>query len=300
MAIKDLTGQRFGRLTVIEQDPEWYITPGTGKRQAKWICECDCGKKISVVRGSLTNGRTRSCGCLRADNNHSQEKNLAGMRFGHLVVESRDTPYVKPNGLLVSRWNCTCDCGNKVSVLQYELTGGRKTHCGCEKGFRVDAKDLTGQRFGRLFVVGPAELSKPDTYGQRLGWKCRCDCGKESIVTRSALIGGRTKSCGCLSVENGREQIVKKNVFGHFERTKICCIQPNRPPIKTNTSGVNGVQKYGDRWTATIGFQRNQIRLGTYATVEEAAAARRTAEEKYYVPTIERYEEEMREKEQDT
>lgn len=35
------------------------------------------------------------------------------------------------------------------------------------------AKDLTGQRFGRLTVVGPAELEKPRANGQRLGWRCR-------------------------------------------------------------------------------------------------------------------------------
>lgn len=53
----DITGRRFGRLTVIER-------AGSNKYGAKWKCECDCGN-ISVVLGAkLRNGHTKSCGCL--------------------------------------------------------------------------------------------------------------------------------------------------------------------------------------------------------------------------------------------
>lgn len=58
--IIDLTGQRFGRLTVIKRD-------GTIYGQASWLCICDCGKSV-VVRGyCLRKGETRSCGCLAAE-----------------------------------------------------------------------------------------------------------------------------------------------------------------------------------------------------------------------------------------
>lgn len=60
-ALKDLTGQQYGHLTVIGRDEErkGNIT--------YWLCKCDCGntKIISVARGSLTRGLTKSCGCLR-------------------------------------------------------------------------------------------------------------------------------------------------------------------------------------------------------------------------------------------
>lgn len=53
----DLTGQKFGRLTVIEYG-------GVTDHFAYWHCKCDCGNTI-VVRGqSLWKGNTRSCGCL--------------------------------------------------------------------------------------------------------------------------------------------------------------------------------------------------------------------------------------------
>ncbi len=57
--IIDLTGQRFGRLTVIRRGPS-----GT-QRHARWWCECDCGKACSLAFSTnLLKGHTKSCGCL--------------------------------------------------------------------------------------------------------------------------------------------------------------------------------------------------------------------------------------------
>lgn len=57
----DLTGQRFGRLTVIER-------AGSNKwNQAKWRCKCDCGNEIVTLGNLLQRGGTRSCGCLAAE-----------------------------------------------------------------------------------------------------------------------------------------------------------------------------------------------------------------------------------------
>lgn len=54
---KDLTGKRFGRLTVIKRI-------GNNGKQALWLCECDCGNEIQVTTNHLTSGNTQSCGCL--------------------------------------------------------------------------------------------------------------------------------------------------------------------------------------------------------------------------------------------
>jgi len=64
----DLTGRKFGRLTVTGEAPRHY-TAG-GHSQVMWYCDCDCGKKNIVVRsGDLRNGHTQSCGCLNIENN---------------------------------------------------------------------------------------------------------------------------------------------------------------------------------------------------------------------------------------
>ena len=58
---KDLTGQKFGRLTVIERAPNKF-------KKTMWRCRCDCKKEIITRSDSLLNGRTKSCGCLQKEN----------------------------------------------------------------------------------------------------------------------------------------------------------------------------------------------------------------------------------------
>jgi hypothetical protein len=63
----DLTGQRFGRLTVIKR-AEDHIMP-SGEKRSRWFCECDCGNEITIIGKSLIkkNG-TKSCGCFAKEN----------------------------------------------------------------------------------------------------------------------------------------------------------------------------------------------------------------------------------------
>lgn len=64
---EDLTGKKFGRLTVIKQVDD-YVSP-KGRHEAKWLCECDCADKtiISVRGDSLRNKQVKSCGCLQRE-----------------------------------------------------------------------------------------------------------------------------------------------------------------------------------------------------------------------------------------
>ena len=59
--------------------------------------------------------------------------------------------------------------------------------------------DLTGQRFGRLVVVGRAD--PPVNKRGNARWHCHCDCGRECDVIGSCLRCGHTASCGCLRKE---------------------------------------------------------------------------------------------------
>lgn len=56
-ALRDLTSERFGRLTVL------YRAETRGKN-VDYVCECECGEFPTVRGQSLVNGDTRSCGCL--------------------------------------------------------------------------------------------------------------------------------------------------------------------------------------------------------------------------------------------
>lgn len=57
----DLSNQRFGRLVAIRRVTE------RGSVKPKWQCQCDCGSVVTVLRDSLRNGRTTSCGCFRKE-----------------------------------------------------------------------------------------------------------------------------------------------------------------------------------------------------------------------------------------
>lgn len=65
--VDDLTGRRFGRLTVTGR-AEDYVARKSGCTHTQWICDCDCGTVGIVVIGhNLRSGRTQSCGCLRKE-----------------------------------------------------------------------------------------------------------------------------------------------------------------------------------------------------------------------------------------
>jgi len=55
----DLTGRRFGRLTVIKRS-----YPNSKYGRARWLCKCTCGNEIIIIGHNLKNGNTKSCGCL--------------------------------------------------------------------------------------------------------------------------------------------------------------------------------------------------------------------------------------------
>lgn len=71
MTLIDLTGQRFGRLTVIKK-VQPYLTPDKTCRKTKWLCQCDCGKETVVIGDNLKCGMTKSCGCLRSELSHNR------------------------------------------------------------------------------------------------------------------------------------------------------------------------------------------------------------------------------------
>lgn len=63
-AIIDLTGQVFGRLTVIERAENLYPVPGYSSGKVAWRCQCECGCECITTGESLRRGTTKSCGCL--------------------------------------------------------------------------------------------------------------------------------------------------------------------------------------------------------------------------------------------
>jgi hypothetical protein len=69
---KDLTGQKFERLTVIEraEDSERGII--------RWLCQCECGKTSIIISNRLESGKTKSCGCYRKEKTKENFEKLYG------------------------------------------------------------------------------------------------------------------------------------------------------------------------------------------------------------------------------
>lgn len=204
----DLTGKRFGKLLVIKQDECDYVSP-KNQHLPKWICQCDCGRTVSINAYSLQSS-SRSCGCAKPDRKPRADKtaprrNLIGMKFGKLLVVKQAPDYITTKNQHYTCWQCQCDCGNIINVYQSKLTSGHTTSCGCfrkQVTSKVKTKDICGKRFGKLVVL--QKVKGKDT--KSAWWLCQCDCGCVKIVRSSALISGDTKSCGC-EISFGEHQI---------------------------------------------------------------------------------------------
>ena len=198
MAFIDLSGQKFGKLTVLYRVAD-HISKN-GNRRVVWRCKCECGNETDVMALNLTRNHTLSCGCSRVDGRKPLVRDVAGERFGNLVAIRR-IENVTP-----TKWLFACDCGNEIEALLINVTSGRTKSCGRKCGLKNHPNesrktlgfrgDLTGQRFGRLLVL--EQLADKDKYTQFL---CQCDCGRQTIASGNSLKYGNTKSCGCLHKE---------------------------------------------------------------------------------------------------
>ena len=120
-------------------------------------------------------------------------KDEIGNTYGYLTVIER-APNNKEGRAM---WKCKCKCGNEVVVLGKHLRSGNTKSCGCLKSKQPSSrKDLTGQRFGRLTVLGEPKVGDRGTI-----WKCLCDCGEICFKVSSDLTSGNVKSCGCYKKE---------------------------------------------------------------------------------------------------
>lgn len=70
--IKDITGQKFGRLTAIEFAGHKEFK--NGDKRTLWKCKCDCGNIIYVTENALQSGNTTSCGCRAKEISHNTGK----------------------------------------------------------------------------------------------------------------------------------------------------------------------------------------------------------------------------------
>ena len=132
----DLTNQRFGRLIVLQRDT-------TRIRPVHWLCLCKCKRQTSVDAGSLTSGRTQSCGCLAAEITSARRRlRPYEWLFRHLCVTA--TSCARPVYLTYAEFirftkRKTCEyCGAEIVWSKYKRRSGT-TYSECR--YNLDRKN---------------------------------------------------------------------------------------------------------------------------------------------------------------
>lgn len=133
---KNITGQKFGRLTAIEP---------TTKRNKQgliiWKFQCDCGNIIEKVGREVWRGQTSSCGCLKKELliqrniKNNLNKYFIGAQFGELTIISDIFYKLSSRGKNESWVKCKCSCGNIIEVKTNNLGTGTTKSCGCIQSF---------------------------------------------------------------------------------------------------------------------------------------------------------------------
>lgn len=108
MARLDLTGQVYGRLTVLARGRD-YVAP-SGQRQSVWICRCECGETVERRGAHLRTGRTTSCGCWRREAPYRHHGKDIGYFGAHARVVRKHGP---------ARGHSCVDCGAQAEEWSY-------------------------------------------------------------------------------------------------------------------------------------------------------------------------------------
>lgn len=144
------------------------------------------------------------------------------------------------------RWKCVCPkCNKEFVTASHHL----KNICMCSQCSRSQYKDLSNQKFGKLFV----KQRYHDKLSKRVEFLCECECGKTIIVQGNHLTSGETRSCGC-ELSRGESQILKilktNNIKYETQKRFQGCIDKKELPFdfyipdKNAVIEFNGIQHY--------------------------------------------------------
>ena len=228
-ALIDITGQRFGRLTVIAH-------AGSDKhKQSLWLCQCDCGNVVTLPKTNLRNG-TKSCGCLWKERTCAQgEKHpayLHGQSKRHLM---------KTWSIMIQR------CTNRKNQ-KYKIYGGRGITV-CQE-WRNDFSTFMRWAMENGYQKGLC-LCRLDTRGNYEPSNCAW-CTKEVLYKTNSSQSPRT---------HGKSHT---RIWDHWMNMKSRCYCKTNPAFRSyGGRGItvceewqNDFQSFYD-WAMANGYQDN-------------------------------------------
>ncbi len=225
------------------------------------------------------------------------KKDLTNKRFGRLTVIKQAEDYITPSCMRISQWLCRCDCGNEIIVRGVCLTRSKNAtkSCGClQKEIvsqymkKYNTYDLTGEYGIGYTSKGEEFYFDLEDYNLIKDY-CWFIDDMGYVITHDKNANNSTIGMHRLLFPNSSyvDHIKHRKNDNRKSQLRPCTNQQNnmnKGLQKNNTSGATGVG-WDDRlkkWIAQIHINQKHIHLGCFNLFEDAVAARREAEEKYF------------------
>lgn len=262
---KDLTGQKFQYLTVIERT-ENYVG-SDGKIKVRWRCLCDCGKEtIKYSRALKLTDKAVSCGCMAKK--QESKYNLEGQTVGFLKVIEKSTNKGRNRGFL---WLCVCECGTEVFIETAMLVNNEKKSCGCKT--KAETSGTHGM-YGTPTYVSWNSMRERCTKEYHKSFERYKD--KEIDPEWLESFEAFYKDMGERPEGMTLDRI--NNELGYNKENcrwaTLSQQQQNKTPNKINKNkGLAGVYGSNGRFCARIRYNGQREYLGIFNTPEEANAA---------------------------
>jgi len=138
-----------------------------------------CGRCPKTIKGVLSANGVK----IRSG---PAPQNIKGMKFGRLTA----LEYFS-----AGKWECECECGQKKFVHGVALRDGSVKSCGCLLTHQDKQRDLSGQQFYKITVLGFSHVNKISHKRSERIWDCVCDCGQELQLSTARI--KHKYSCGC-------------------------------------------------------------------------------------------------------
>lgn len=210
---------------------------------------------------------------------------LEGHHFGELTAIERAPDYIDRNGRKRISWKCVCECGNKINVLQENLISGNSQSCGrCHFQNRWEIHDDYAVGYtlkNETFIIDRDDFELVSGFY----WRPRSEgyfytISNKKLILLHRLIASADDS---LLVDHINHDLSdnRKNNLRCVTRSQNGCNKKTRDDSSTGVPGV-WFRKDNRKWRAVITINQKRYNLGTYDNMDDAVAARKAAEEKYF------------------
>nr|DAQ07322.1 MAG TPA: homing endonuclease [Caudoviricetes sp.] len=232
------------------------------------------------------------------------KNDLTGRQFGRLTVLKQAEDYIDSKGKHYARWLCECSCEDKTKliVMGNQLKRKRTKSCGCiqkeqlikrnKDGKKYNTYDLSGEygigytSKGEEFYFDLEDYDKIKDYYWNInnqGYVVSSESDTRKYIRIHRLILGNPDAKYDVDHKHGyesRNDNRKSNLRLATRSQNII----NVGLKSNNTSGCTGVgwYKHLNKWVARITVNGNKIHLGVFNNFDDAVAARKAAEEKYF------------------